>query len=217
MHPFPRLYLIADAALLTPATRTKAVAAAIGAGVGLVQLRDKTSPFRQKLRFAQELRPLCAAHGVPLIINDDIGLAQEAGADGVHLGKDDAPVADARRALGGNAIIGASCYDSLELAQAACRDGADYVAFGAVFKSSTKPGAGLISLDTLRSHARQTTKPVCAIGGITAARAAVVAECGVRTIAAAAGILGHHSPEQAVAEYLKALKTKPGAANKTGN
>src|SRR6185312_14152545 len=112
------------------------------------------------------LKQLCDTHAVPLIVNDDVALAFAVGAAGVHLGRDDDDVAAARAALGAGAIIGVSCYDSLERARAAAAAGADYVAFGAFFPSPTKPQAVRASLDLLRQSATLGV-PRVAIGGIT--------------------------------------------------
>ena len=116
-------------------------AAALEAGVTLLQYRDKCSAMPEKLVRARALLALCHQHGAKLIVNDDVVLAVVCGADGVHLGVEDGSVRDARRLLPPTTIIGASCYNDLALAQRAIRDGASYVAFGACFDSPTKPAA----------------------------------------------------------------------------
>lgn len=201
-YNFPRLYLIADAAYLSPVAQTQIIRSLIESGVGIVQFRDKTSSFGDKLRRAEKLQTLCAGLKVPLLINDDVGIAHTIGAAGVHLGRQDMSINRARTILGEDAIIGASCYNSLDYAQQACRDGADYVAFGAIYNSPTKPDAALITLNTLRYYTEQIAKPVCAIGGISAQHATAVFDCGVAMIAAAAGILAHANPASAVRQYL---------------
>lgn len=157
-------------------------------------------------RQAVALRDVCRRFGVPLIVNDDIALAAELGADGVHLGDGDGSVAAARRRLGGGAIIGVSCYDSAARAARARDDGADYVAFGSVFASPTKPQAARISLDTLRKCVQGCALPVCAIGGIGPGNARAVWECGVQLIAAASGVLAADDPRAAVAACLAARR-----------
>ena len=145
------------------------VRAALEAGVRLVQYRDKISTMAEKLRRGRALNQLCREHGAQLIINDDVVLAIATGAAGVHLGGDDGSIRDARRLLPPNSIIGASCYNDLNLAQAALADGASYVAFGACFDSPTKPAARRVSLGKLLSF-RAALGPdtaICGIGGIT--------------------------------------------------
>ncbi|MBT3745194.1 MAG: thiamine phosphate synthase [Candidatus Thioglobus sp.] len=134
--------------------------------IGILQYRHKTNNTEVKLNEAQQLRQLCSEHNTLFIINDDINLAQKVNADGVHLGKEDASIATARQHLGENAIIGVSCYNDFKLAQSAERQGASYVAFGALFISSTKPGAPVCSLDIV-TQAKQTLNiPIVGIGGI---------------------------------------------------
>ncbi len=142
------------------------VAAALAGGVRLVQYRNKTGSAR--LRRAQCGALVDLLHGVngTLIVNDDACLAVEALADGVHLGKDDESLADARRRLGSDKIIGVSCYDDLARARALQEAGADYVAFGSFFPSRTKPAAVCASLDLLTRAAAELSVPVVAIGGI---------------------------------------------------
>jgi thiamine-phosphate pyrophosphorylase len=133
---------------------------ALEGGVALLQYRRKQEASRDE---ARALLALCRRHGVPLIVNDDLGLALELGADGVHLGRDDGELAAARAKLKGK-LLGASCYDRLELARAAIAAGADYVAFGSVFSSPTKPAAVRAPLSLL---GHRLGRPACAIGGIT--------------------------------------------------
>lgn len=139
------------------------------AGVRLLQYRDKISTMAEKLTRGRALNQLCQQHGAQLIINDDVVLAIETGAAGVHLGGDDGSIRDARRLLPADSIIGASCYNDLALAQQAIAEGASYVAFGACFDSSTKPAARRVSLVQLQSF-RDALGPrvaICGIGGIT--------------------------------------------------
>ncbi|BCT69296.1 thiamine phosphate synthase [Nitrosospira sp. NRS527] len=139
---------------------------ALAGGARLIQYRSKTDDVALRLEQAQSLARLCAEFDVPFIINDYPDLALEVDADGVHLGKGDAPITEARRKLGPGKIIGISCYERLEYAVEAERQGADYVAFGAFFASITKPDAVSAPADLLR-HAKQKLRiPIVAIGGI---------------------------------------------------
>lgn len=182
MHPKlrqPGLYAITDG----PRTGLlDAVAAALTGGARLVQYRDKTADHRRRHTEASALRVLCAQHGAALIINDDIQLAAAVHADGVHLGETDPALAAAREVLGDAAIIGVSCYDSLERARDMAGAGADYVAFGAFFPSPTKPLARRASPDLLRQSAALGV-PRVAIGGITPENAGSLVSAGADYLA----------------------------------
>lgn len=173
---------------LTPETADTAcllawVEAALAGGVAAVQYRDKSADVARRHEQASELAALCRRFGVPLIVNDDLRLADLAGADGVHLGRDDASVREARIILGPKKFVGASCYQSLELAHAAQTAGADYVAFGSFFASPTKPAAPRASLDLLREARPAIHLPIVAIGGITPANAPALIDAGADAIA----------------------------------
>jgi thiamine-phosphate pyrophosphorylase len=155
-----------------PAERLlQSVKAALAGGATTVQFRQKSLDNVEKFSQARALKALCDAHDARLIVNDDVALAQAVDADGVHLGRDDVPVANARQILGPLKVIGVSCYNQLTLADAAIRHGADYIAFGSFFPSRVKPMAvradlALISsARTLLRSAPQVT--MVAIGGIT--------------------------------------------------
>ena len=156
---------------------------ALEGGAKLVQYRNKTARHAERVVQARALLDLCHRFGVPMIINDRVELALEVGADGVHLGQDELDIARARAVLGANSLIGASCYDSLERALEAARAGADYVAFGSVFPSTTKPVAVRASLGLLAAAKRQIELPIAAIGGITSRNAALVIDAGADLIA----------------------------------
>jgi thiamine-phosphate pyrophosphorylase len=148
---------------------------ALEGGVALLQYRRK----RRDLAEARAVAALARRHGVPLIVNDDVELALELDADGVHLGRDDGDLRTARRRLGGR-ILGASCYDDPELARRAVEAGADYVAFGSVFASTTKPAAVRAPFALF---ATRFGVPLCAIGGITLANAPQVIAAGADLLA----------------------------------
>jgi thiamine-phosphate pyrophosphorylase len=161
----------------------KQVEAALAGGVAAVQYRDKSDDVARRHEQASELVALCRRFGVPLIVNDDLRLADLADADGVHLGRDDGSVREARIILGKGKIIGSSCYQSLELAQAAQAAGADYAAFGSFFPSPTKPAAGRADTDLLREAAHHLSVPIVAIGGITLASAPTLLDAGADSLA----------------------------------
>ena len=154
---------------------------ALEGGLALLQYRNKTASRKVRLMQAARIAELARRHGVPLIVNDDVELALRIDAHGVHLGRDDGDLASARRQLPGR-ILGVSCYDRLELAQAALAAGADYVAFGSVYASGTKPGAVRAPL-SLFGAARALGVPLCAIGGITAENAPQLVAAGADLLA----------------------------------
>jgi thiamine-phosphate pyrophosphorylase len=154
---------------------------ALEGGIAVLQYRCKSLEASHQIAEAKALAAACRSKGVPFVFNDSVELALAAGADGVHLGKDDGDLVSARRKLRGK-LIGASCYGSLEAASAAVKAGADYVAFGSVFPSPTKPGAVRAPL-SLFAAARPLGVPLCAIGGITLDNAPQVVEAGADLLA----------------------------------
>jgi len=150
----------------TPALIAVAEAALAG-GARLLQYRNKQAPATLRLAQARALHALCRKYRVPLVVNDYLDLALAVDAEGLHLGAEDGSLAAARAQLGPARILGASCYDRIELALEAERIGADYVAFGSFFPSSVKPGAVRAPLALLRNAKRRLSIPVVAIGGIT--------------------------------------------------
>ncbi|HET8552244.1 MAG TPA: thiamine phosphate synthase [Gammaproteobacteria bacterium] len=179
-----------------------AVAAAIAGGATLIQYRDKTTDRRRRLRDGGRLQKLCRDAGIGLIINDDVELAAALNADGVHLGVDDISLVEARARLGKNTIIGVSCYDSLACAELAAKSGADYVAFGSFYPSSTKPGAVRAPIDLLRA-ARGLHVPVVAIGGITPANGKALIDAGADFLAVVSGVFAAADIELAACAYAR--------------
>jgi len=159
------------------------VEAALTGGVAAVQYRDKSDDVARRHEQASELVALCRQFGVPLIVNDDLRLADLCDADGVHLGRDDSSLREARIILGKGKIIGASCYQDLALAQAAQAAGADYVAFGSFFPSPTKPAAPRADLALLHDASPALRLPIVAIGGITLANATPLLDAGADSLA----------------------------------
>jgi len=161
------LYAITDENLIAEEAFSEAIESALLGGARIIQYRDKSANQKKRLLQATVLRALCTQYQAICIINDDIDLAKIVNADGVHLGRDDTALSHARQALGENAIIGISCYDDIDLAVRAETSSADYVAFGTMFSSPTKPDAVSTTPDIITQAKQQLTIPICAIGGIT--------------------------------------------------
>ena len=187
----------------------EAVAAAIDGGADVVQLREKEMDGGAFLELADDLRLLCAARDVLFVVNDRVEAARVVGADGVHVGQEDAPVADARRLLGPGTFIGVSAHDAAEL-DGALRDGADYVGVGSVFATTTKgrdvPVSGAAALAPLAARAEARGVPAFAIGGITPENVAGVAAAGFRRVAVCAGVFATDDPESAARAIVAALR-----------
>jgi thiamine-phosphate pyrophosphorylase len=179
----PGLYALTDPGLLPEPVLAERVAAAVQGGARIVQYRDKDADAATRERRGRAVLEACRAQGALCIINDDVALAVALGADGVHLGRDDSNPAGARTVIGPQRLIGVSCYDRLELAEAAVAAGADYVAFGSVWPSGTKPGAVRAPLALLTEAARRLPVPVVAIGGITRDNAAATIAAGAHCVA----------------------------------
>tara|TARA_B110000438_G_C15820776_1_gene654343 strand:+ start:218 stop:847 length:630 start_codon:yes stop_codon:yes gene_type:complete len=163
-------------------------------GIKILQYRSKISDENLRVRQAKEIKTLCRDYKVPLIINDDVALAVSIDADGVHLGKSDAPCSVVRTVLEGEKIIGISCYDSVSLAQNAERDGADYVAFGSFYPSKSKPNAPLCSIETLKTASTILNIPIVAIGGIQFENAKKLVDNGADYLAVIDQLFNHPSP-----------------------
>ena len=166
-----------------------ACAAAIEGGAVLLQYRDKTKDHARRLSEARALAALCARHRIGLIVNDDVELAAASGAVGVHLGEDDPTIEIARARLGAEAIIGVSCYDSLDRARRLASAGADYLAFGAFFASPTKPHARAATSGLLLD-AKALGLPLVAIGGITPQNGAALVDAGANHLAVISAVFG---------------------------
>ncbi|MEI2415218.1 thiamine phosphate synthase [Orrella sp. JC864] len=194
----------------------QAIRAAARGGMTALQLRRKTVSLPFKHLQAREVRDLCAELGLVFILNDHWRLAQELGADGVHLGRDDGDLAAVRQNLGPQMLIGASCYGDLQRARQALADGADYLAFGAMFPSSSKPQATPASLDVLgqaRALVQEQPAPrpgIVAIGGITPENAGQVLRAGADSLAMISGLFD--APDiEAAARRCTALLSGPQA------
>jgi len=179
------------------------VAAVLGEA-SLLQYRNKGASPELRSEQAVALLPLCRAAGVPLVVNDDADLAHAVGAAGVHLGESDGAIHRARAALGDAAIIGASCYDDLRRAHAAAAAGASYIAFGAFFPSTTKPGARR-AVPSLLQDAASLHLPRVAIGGITPEDASALIDAGADLVAVIAGVFEAADPVAAARAYRRAF------------
>ena len=160
------LYVITDEYLTPDETVYDYVKEALKAGASIVQYRNKTKSDEEVEEVCRALQELCSEHNVPFIIDDRPHLAAKIHADGIHIGKDDMPIQEARKIFP-KGIIGVSCYGSIRKAKEAQDEGADYVAFGSFFPSPTKPHSGVISLNVLHKAKESVEIPICAIGGIS--------------------------------------------------
>jgi thiamine-phosphate pyrophosphorylase len=177
----------------------------------LLQYRNKTAGAALQREQVRALLSLCAGPGVPLVVNDDWRLAAEEGAAGVHLGGDDGDLAEARRALGEAAILGASCHASLERAASAARAGASYLAFGACFPSGTKPLAARAPL-SLFADAAALRLPRVAIGGVTADNAGLAIAAGADLLAVIGGVFDAADPVGALRRLQRIVAAMPSGA-----
>lgn len=181
------LYAITDASLLPADALYEQCEIALQQGLGLLQYRDKQATTEQRLERASQLQTLCQHYNTALVINDDLTLAQQLGC-GVHLGKGDSAIKQARAQLGAEAIVGASCYNSIDAAAQAIAAGASYVAFGRFFNSSTKPLASPANLAVLNEAKQQFAVPIVAIGGITPDNGGQLLNAGADMLAVIAGL-----------------------------
>lgn len=182
-----RLYAVTDRSWLGEKTLYEQVELALRGGATCVQLREKELNAEDFLTEARKIKPLCARYGVPLIINDNVTLAIEVNADGVHVGQEDMDAQDVRSLIGPDKILGVTAK-TVEQAQRAQRNGADYLGSGAVFGSTTKRNAKPMSMELLKSICQSVSIPVVAIGGIHRGNIASLAGTGIRGAAVVSGI-----------------------------
>jgi thiamine-phosphate pyrophosphorylase len=190
-------------AAFEPRAFARELAAALDAGdVACLQLRLKDAPDHEILRAAEIVMPICVRHDVAFIVNDRPDLAKKSGADGVHVGQDDASYQDARLALGPDKIVGVTCHDSRHLAMEAADAGADYVAFGAFFPTSTKEAKSKADPEILGWWSDIMTVPCVAIGGITVDNCAPLVEAGADFLAVVGGVWNYpRGPAQAIKDF----------------
>ena len=192
-----RLYAVTDRSWLKEnQTLTDSVEKAILGGVTIVQLREKNTDFEEQLSLAQELKTVCKKYNVPLIINDNVDVAKAVNADGVHIGQNDMPAHEARKILGKNKIIGVTAK-TVEQAQKAEKDGADYLGSGAIFGTTTKGDAKKMDMQTLKSITSSVNIPVVAIGGIDGDNVLQLKGTGIVGAAVVSGIFAQDDIETA--------------------
>lgn len=184
------------------------LAPVLAAGPALVQYRNKQADPPLRARQARAVLEACRAAGVPMLVNDHWRLAADIGAEGAHLGEHDDDLASARAVLGPGAILGASCYDDLQRADAAARAGASYLAFGAFFPSGTKPGARRAHPDLLRAAARLGL-PRVAIGGLSPDNAAPIVAAGADLLAVVGAVFDAPDPAAAARAFRRLYEPTP--------
>ena len=202
-----RLYLITPPAIADVPAFTRHLEAALSAGdVAALQIRLKDADADHVRAVTRALLPVAHAHGVAVLMNDHVDLAKELRLDGVHIGQSDMAYKDARRILGPQAMIGVTCHNSRHLAMEAAEAGADYVAFGAFYPTTTKTVEHMAELETLTIWQESMETPCVAIGGITADNARDVAQAGADFIAVSAAVWNHpDGPAAGVRALLAAI------------
>lgn len=201
-----KLYAITDRSWLKPGeTLTEVVETLLKAGVTCVQLREKEAEDAFILQEAQELNALCRRYGVPFLVNDRPDLAQTVGADGVHVGREDTGLTEARKQLGVNAVLGGSAHTVAE-ALAAQAAGADYLGCGAVFGSGTKHNVSQMSLETLTAICQAVDIPVVAIGGVNLDNLSLLAGTGIAGVAVISGLFAPEDKAAAAQGFLQQLE-----------
>ncbi len=200
---FSGIYPITDDAFMRRPDHEDILSEVAGAGIAMLQFRAKHGDRDEARRQVARLLAICRRHEVPLIVNDDVELCAQGGADGVHLGRTDSDIAGARAALGAGAIIGATCHGSLELARFAQVQGADYVAFGRFFPSVSKPQAPPARLEVLRAARDTLDLPVAAIGGINRDNARETLAGGADLLAVIYAVFGASDPGAAARNLVR--------------
>ena len=201
------LYAVTDCAWVGRQTLYEQIEDALQGGVTILQLREKNMDEQSFVKEAIEIKELCRKYGVPLIIDDNVEVALKSGADGVHVGIEDTPVAEIRKKAGSDFIIGATAK-TIEQAQRAEADGADYLGVGAVFPSPTKKNAIRINTAQLKEICASVSIPAVAIGGISLENISAIAGCGMSGIAVVSAIFAADDIKSAAAK----LKQKATAA-----
>ena len=198
------LYAITEARLMPEPVFLARAEAALRGGARILQYRDKgevVADAPRRRRQAGALRELCAQYDALFVVNDDPLLAQAVGAPAIHVGAADVPLAALRAQFGGAILVGVSCYGSVRQAQEAAALGADYVAFGSFFASSSKPQAPVVSVDVLTAARAVIDLPIVAIGGITEAHGGALIAAGADALAVISGVFGAEDVEGAARRF----------------
>lgn len=195
------LYVITDCVNLDTSRLLYSTRRILDSGVSALQYRDKAADASLRLERATALQELCRGYDTVFLINDDVELAARIGADGVHVGREDAVYEQCRTVLGSEAIIGVSCYNQLDRALAAQANGADYVAFGAFYPTATKQTGYRAYPDLLTQARSRLTIPLVAIGGITPENGAGLIEAGADLLAVVSSVYASDDPQRVVHEF----------------
>ena len=203
MHNFPTtgLYIITDSDRLDFSTLYQRTESILEAGVPVLQYRDKAADQATRRERALAIQDLCSQQDTLFLVNDDVQLARDIGADGVHIGQGDLPYLEARQLLGEQAIIGVSCYNRLDLALDAQSQGADYIAFGAFFSTRTKSQTTPAQPELLRRAKLELVIPIIAIGGITLENGGTLLQTGADLLAVASSVYNSNDPIQVVLKF----------------
>lgn len=205
------LYFVTDSTGMEEEAFFGKVEKACRGGVTLLQLREKERSTREYLALAERLHKITAYYKIPLIIDDRVDVALAAGAEGVHLGQSDMPVFLARKLLGEGVIIGAT-VKTVEQAEEACRQGADYLGVGAIYPTTTKVKTVLTPVEILKKICAVSTVPVNAIGGLTKDNITILKDSGIDGICVVSAIMKAEDPERAAKELKEAYQQLKGAA-----
>ena len=199
------IYAITDCDKLTENELLEKTEKLLSLRIALLQYRNKTNNQTEKKELAITLQRLCHTYHTPFIVNDDLELAQEINADGIHLGKDDIDMTTARQAVG-NKIMGISCYNDLDRALLAAKNTADYIAFGSFFSSTTKPEAVRADIELLEQAKLQLTIPIVAIGGITPENGSRLVNAGADYLAVISSLYSATDITKTIMNYKKLFK-----------
>jgi thiamine-phosphate pyrophosphorylase len=205
------LYVILDRSVARGRNLPDLLAAVLAGGCRLVQLREKTMPLDELLALARRLARQCREAGARFIVNDRADLALACDADGLHVGQDDLPAREARALLRPGMILGVSTHDP-EQARRATAEGADYVAVGSIFPTTTKAGFQLVGPDLIRRVRPEVSVPIVGIGGITPDNAAAVLEAGADAVAVISAVCSAADPEASTRRFLERIIARPSAA-----
>lgn len=209
------LYVILDRSVARGRDLPDLLAAVLAGGCRLVQLREKTMPLDELLALARRLARQCRESGARFIVNDRADLALACDADGLHVGQDDLPAREARALLRPGMILGVSTHDP-EQARRAAADGADYVAVGSIFPTTTKAGFQLVGPDLIRRVRPEVSVPLVGIGGITSDNAPLVLEAGADGVAVISAVCAAPDPEASTRRFLDRIIARPSASPAAG-